>query len=401
MSESLRPRFAGCRGSRGRQLLMSCGLLCFGTASYGQTNDHLYRSWRWSTTPGYTRAIGLSGAYVGLADDGASALLNPAGAVTLPKSELAVSYLAAQAGDVGLDRFAPWNGVSVISGAARVSRKTALAFYFSRPRAGRIDLTTELRLPDGSTDAGYLDATVTDVGVAAARRLTEQVSIGVRVTATHLELEGFHSRRNAGNLLELETGSAAGSTRVTASLGLLCETGRLRAGVVVQPGASHGVERTATRPSLGGIDQGSQYEVRAPGVVSAGAAFRLSRHIHVSSQLDYVRYSEIQAFIRPGGATSGGYGIPSAFEPRIGVEVSIPLGAASVQLRAGSHLQAPGSLAYSGPDATEAAAFRGTTRRLLGAAGASLSMSNGFTLDLAGASAGDRSAMGAGIRFRF
>jgi hypothetical protein len=178
-------------------------------------------------------------------------------------------------------------------------------------------------LPDGSSDSGHLDATVTDVGGALARRFGGRLSVGVSVTATHLELEGLQRHSSAGDRLELETGSAAGDTRVTASLGLLYEAGRsVRLGLVVNSGASYTVERTASRPSLGGIDQGSLYELRAPGLVAVGAAFRLNRHVQVSSQLDYVRYSEIKAFVRPGGVTTGHYALSDGLEPRFGGELS-------------------------------------------------------------------------------
>ena len=387
-----------------RGLAVSFGmLLYFGAPGYCQTNDHLYRSWRWSTTPATARAVGFSGAYLAVADDAGAAFLNPAGIVTLAKSEVSVSFLSAEAGSAGPDHLGPWSGVAAAAGAARLSRKTALACYFTRPRAGRIQLSNEFRLPDGSSDGGYLDATVTDLGAVAARRLADRLSVGVRVTATHLELEGLQRRRSAGDRLELETGSAAGATRVTASLGVLYEagaSGKMKLGLVVQPGASYTVERTASRPSLGGIDQGSLYELRAPGLLAVGAAYRMSRHVLFSSQLDYVRYSEIEAFVRPGGATAGRYAIPDGLEPRFGVELSLALGSASIQLRGGAHIQAPGSLLYTGPDANEVAAFRGSTRRWLAGAGVSLSL-GGLTVDIGGIMGGDRPEVSAGARLRF
>jgi hypothetical protein len=175
---------------------------------------------------------------------------------------------------------------------------------------------------------------------------------------------------------------------------------RLRLGLVVQPGASYTVERVVSRPSLGGIDSGSLYELRAPGLVAVGAAFRINRHVQASSQLDYVRYSEIEAFVRPGGATSGRYAMSNGLEPRFGAEVSVPLGGASLQLRAGAHLQAPGSFVYNAPDANEAAAFRGS-RRVLSSAGASLVLPGGLTMDVGGTVGGDRPELGAGARLRF
>jgi hypothetical protein len=127
----------------------------------------------------------------------------------------------------------------------------------------------------------------------------------------------------------------------------------------------------------------------------------VSRRLQLSSQVDYVRYSEIEAFVRPGGAPAGGYGIPDGVEPRFGIEASFVLGRASVQLRGGVHVQAPGSFLYSGPDPNEAAVFRGSTRRAIGAAGASLLLAGGFAVDIAGAAGGDRPELVAGVRFRF
>jgi len=387
-----------------RLLVLTSGALWFsGRLGYGQTNDHVYRSWRWSTTPAATRAIGLSGAYAAHCDDSESAFLNPAGIATLVKSDLSVSLLAAQRGTAGLDQLQASTGLAAGSGAARLSKKTALAFYFVRPRTDRFELSP-IRLPDGSSDAGYLEATVTDVGAAVARRVAERLSVGVRLTATHLRLQALQSHSNELGVLDLETGSAAGDTRVTASLGALYEagsTGQLRLGLVVQPGASYMVARTASRPSLGGIDQGSHYELRAPGLVAVGAAFRINRHAQVSSQLDYVRYSEIRAFVRPGGATSGGYAVSDGLEPRVGGELSYLLGGVSLQLRAGAYLQAAGSLAYSGPDPNEAATFTGSKRRVISGVGASLSVRGGLTVDIAATVGGDRSELATGARLRF
>ena len=169
-------------------VVLTCGaFLSSGRLGYGQTNDHFYRSWRWSTTPANTRAVGLAGAYAALADDSGTAFLNPAGIASLAKSEFSVSLLANQPGTVGLDRLGAWTGLAAGSGGVRLSKKTALACYFVRPRAGRIELSPA-RLPDGSADAGYLDATVTDVGAVVARRVAERLSVGVRLTATHLKL---------------------------------------------------------------------------------------------------------------------------------------------------------------------------------------------------------------------
>src|SRR5437867_11455448 len=92
--------------------VLTCALfLSSGRSGYGQTNDHFYRSWRWSTTPATTRAVGLAGAYAALADDSGTAFLNPAGVATLGKSGFSVALLAGQPGIVGLARLCAWRGL--------------------------------------------------------------------------------------------------------------------------------------------------------------------------------------------------------------------------------------------------------------------------------------------------
>src|SRR5436309_12534014 len=94
-------------------IVLTCALfLSSGRSGYGQTNDHFYRSWRWSTTPATTRAVGLAGAYAAVADDSGTAFLNPAGIATLVKSKFSVSLLAGQRGTVGLDRLGAWKGLA-------------------------------------------------------------------------------------------------------------------------------------------------------------------------------------------------------------------------------------------------------------------------------------------------
>src|SRR5437870_13891128 len=125
------------RGMSATAILLTCGVFLSSERSgYGQTNDHFYRTWRWSTTPATPRAVGLAGAYSALADDSGTAFLNPAGIATLVKSVFSVSVLADQPGTVGLDRLGAWTGLAAGSGAVRLSKKTALACYFVRPRAG-------------------------------------------------------------------------------------------------------------------------------------------------------------------------------------------------------------------------------------------------------------------------
>jgi hypothetical protein len=156
-------------------------------------------------------------------------------------------------------------------------------------------------------------------------------------------------------------------------------------------------------PTLGAIlDAGSEYEVRSPGVVAAGASASLGDRVLVSAQLDYVRYSEIREtlVIRRGVFQREDYELGDAFEPRLGVEASFPLGRVSLQARAGVHGQASGALAYRRGDAVEAAAFTGGERIWSVAAGGSL-VTRSFAVDAAVTNGGGttRVLVAAAVRF--
>jgi long-subunit fatty acid transport protein len=345
----------------------------------------------------------LAGAFVGLADDSSTAFLNPAGLVTLPKTELGGAVLSGQSGTVGgADRLNSRTGLGYVAGAGRFGERFAVGGYLVQPRAGRTDLAAVL-LPDGSTDAGYLDATIIEGGVGIAYKVSDRVNVGARITGTHLKLEGLYSRTSAAQVVDLQSGTAAGHTRLTASMGVLYQSGierKFRVGLIASPGASYTAERTATG-SAGVVDLGSQYEIRQPALFAGGASYQVTPEILLTSQLDYVRYSEIKAFVRPGAVQEDAYGADDAVEPRFGIELSRHFGNVSLQLRGGIHSQGGGALTYAGADPVERATFPGCPRQLLGAIGASLATPAGLRVDVAATFGGDRTELLAGARIRF
>jgi hypothetical protein len=230
-----------------------------------QTNDQFYRSWRWSADQAPARVAGLAGAFVAVADDSAAVLFNPAGLVQLQKTELLGGVLVRASGTTASsagDRLRAVTGVGFAGGAGALSPRWRIGGYIVQPQDRRSDMAA-LRLPDGTVTAGFLDTQVTEVGGSAAWELTSSFSLGARVTATHLKLEGEEQRTGP---VELEVGSAAGETRVTGSFGGLLTLGRrLRIGASGQPGAAYRVRRTANRAGQL-LDPGSEYDLRQPGL---------------------------------------------------------------------------------------------------------------------------------------
>ena len=366
-----------------------------------QTNDQVFRSWRWSVDQEPARVAGMGGAFVAVADESSAAAFNPAGLTQVQKTELAGGLVVRQRGTAASgirDSLRAVTGIGFAGGAAAVSSRWRIGVYLLQPEDRRADFTGSL--PDGTTASGFLDTQVTEVGGAVAWQARPGLALGARVTATHLKLEAEDLTSGPA---ASEVGEGAGETRVTGSFGLLVTVRRaIRAGLTLQPGASYRMVRTANADGRV-IDSGSASDLRQPGLVAAGLSVQLSPKILVSGQLDYVRYSEIrrQLVIRSGSTTSADYGLVDALEPRLGLEFSLPLRRYSVQLRGGVHSQAAGFLSYRGASPVEASTFRGGTRHLVPALGASLVNRGGLRIDLGGRLGGEQRELlaTAGLRF--
>lgn len=380
-------------------------LLVLGAAhgAWAQTNDHLYRSWRWSPVTGSPRAAGLAGAFVAVADDASGVAVNPAGMLLLPKTELAIDLYHRQSGTVGVgDLRDGATGIGFVGGSGRLGPRIAVGGYLSQPQKGALTLQP-IPLPDGALYSGSLGGTVTEGGGALAYSVGRRLNLGLRVAATHLELEGAYRRTGSSVLSDIESGAAAGHTRISGSFGALYggADDRLRIGLTAHAGASYTVTRTANDPRIGGIDPGSEYEVRQPASVAAGAALHLSPKLLLAGQLNFVRYSEIQPFRRPGTVTEGTYVAEDAIDSAVAAEFSHPFGRWSVQVRAGIQSRAQGAISYAGPDEADRVAFRAEPRDTMVSIGGSLVQSNGASIDLAVALGGASPQFVGGARLRF
>src|SRR5262245_8712830 len=214
-----------------------------------QTNDHIYRSWSWSPVSGAARAAGLSGAFEAIADDASTVASNPAGMLLLPKSEIAAALYRPPSATAGVaDHRDSVSGIGFLGGSGRIGPRIAIGGYLAQPRTEMLRLGT-IELPDHATYSGAVESRIAEGGAAIAYSPLARVSLGVRFTATHLELEGAYRRTGSSELPDLESGSAAGHTRFTGSFGMLYGTldDALRVSLSVRAGASYSVDRTANQ----------------------------------------------------------------------------------------------------------------------------------------------------------
>lgn len=363
-------------------------LVVAGVAGVGsaQTNDHFYRSSQWRESMIGADAAGLAGAFVAVPDRAGIVAVNPAGLASLTRIELFASGTQSQAenGILG-DAFASRTSIGLIGGGGLVTQNVAVGGFIAQPSS--VDVTLADQVPiAGTTDSGYLRRTVTDVGAAAAWKVSERLHLGVQVVGSHLFLEG-ETRRHAGSSETLRVGTSAGHTLFSIGMGgLYTLTEDLTFGLAGFAGASWTANRTAIDPSADrNLDEGSEYEVRRPSILSGGVSYRVSRRLFVTSQLDYVRYKEIHdaLTIRQGVANADEYELKSAIEPRVGAELAFaPSNSLSVVLRAGVRQLVGGALRYEGPNAVEEAAFVGADGETRVSGGASLVMRT-FRVDAA------------------
>lgn len=387
-------------------LAISTLLLTTGHLAWAQTNDHVFRSWRWEEEVAAARPAGLAGAFVAVANDSSAAALNPAGLLSLPRDgrEISASALRRGSGTAGPgDSLLSRTDLGFGSAVVRLGPSWAVGAYYDEPRSLRLEMAPFV-LPSGARDNGFVEAELHNFGVSAAYLVSPRLRVGAGLTASRLVLDS-NSGVSFGRVFHEIVNQASSDTRLRPSVGATYDAGStVRLGLVARPGASWTVSRESFDPTTSIVlDPGSTHRVRAPDVYSAGAAVRLLRRLLITGQLDFVRYSQIRDTleIMRGSVLGEDYVLDDALEVRGGAEWTMPVGSFDIALRGGVYSEAPGSLAYVGPNADEAAAFRGADRRLLGAAGATVMLRRRIGVDASTVWGGDRRLVLVGARYRF
>jgi hypothetical protein len=373
---------------------------------WAQTNDHVFRSWRWEEEVAAARPAGLAGAFVAVANDASAAALNPAGLLALPRDgrEIAASALRRGSGTAGPgDSFLSRTGLGYGGAAIRLGDSWAIGASYAEPRALRLEISPFL-LPSGARDHGFIEAELHNFGVSAAFLATPRLRLGAGLTASRLTLDA-NGGRSVDRVFHEVVNEASEETRLRPSVGLLYDAGsKVRLGLLARPGAGWTLNRNSFNPAASIVlDPGSRHRVRAPDVFSAGATVRVFRRLLLTGQADLVRYSQIRndMGVMRGAVLGEDYVLDDALEARAGAEWTIPVGSLDLALRGGLYSQAPGSIVYVGPDRDEATAFSGSERRLIGAAGATVMTRQGVGLDAATVWGGDRRLFLLGARYRF
>jgi hypothetical protein len=323
-----------------RRVAVIVALLSTGPfARAAEAQDVFYRSWRWVKETSAARAAGLGGAMTAVPDDASGAESNPAALTTLVKSELLGNVLNRRDGTTAEgDALRARTGMGFLGLGGRLSAHWAVGVYAVEPQAVRLESSTSL-MREGSTGTGRVEGTLTEAAASAAWRPVSRLHVGVRLAATRLTLDGSYRLQPASGSSLLEVSTEGDATSLTAGIGILYEASpRVWLGLARLGGARFEIPRTARLNGLPeqALDGDGPSVVRQPSVVSGGLALLAGTRVLLTGQLDYVRYGEIQtpfASLAPGGT------VPRfavfAWEPRVGIELSLPFSAMSIQLRAG------------------------------------------------------------------
>lgn len=323
-----------------RRTALIVALLSTGAfAPAAEAQDVFYRSWRWLKEPSAARAAGLGGAMTAVPDDASGAESNPAALTTLAKSELLGSVLNRRDGTTAEgDALRARTGMGFVGLGGRLSSRWAIGVYAVEPQAVRLDSSASL-MRAGSTGTGQVEGTLTEAGASASFRPVSRLHVGVRLAASRLTLDGSYRLQPASGSSVLEVQTEGKATSLTAGIGVLYEASpRVWLGLARLGGARFEIPRIARLNGLPeeALDGDGPSTVRQPSVVSGGLALLAGTRVLLTGQLDYVRYGEIQtpfASLAPGG------GLPRlavfAWEPRVGIELSLPFSSMSIQLRAG------------------------------------------------------------------
>jgi len=310
----------------------------------------------WSTdfrfnNPG-ARALGMGGAFIGVADDATAAFTNPAGLTILTRPELAAEYKYTQykttgntaviAGGVPSGAFLEStttndvSGVSFLSFAYPTERATFTLF-----RHELVNLKTKVprQISTWNGDSTY-NAKVDTYGIAAGFKIVKGFSLGLNV--------GFSALDSYTILPGSPDYYKVTDSKVHGSAGLFWNPfGEFNVGAVYRYGPEFKF------PTVYPGSSAYEDNLKIPDAYGLGLSYRFFNALTFAADVNYIRYSQMMNGYRLVDTTAGlqasDYKMDDAIEVSAGLEYAFPLASVPVAVRGGYRYSPFHERYYDGP----------------------------------------------------
>jgi hypothetical protein len=324
---------------------------------------------------------------VAVADDGRSALTNPAGIALVPNLEGALGFgdLWAAVAMAMRGETVPVSGQPADAAAARpcppgpAPRPWALAFF------GQQTLTQQsaLEVVSGPSrlQSGALSADREQIGLTVARGLTHWLNLGLSLNWRHLRMEGTTRLRTAADVELNRVVLEGDANKARAVVGALATFGPPRAPTAFRVGLAYhrdlsawSVDRRELDVSGGTAAPATSVRIEEPPLLSGGAAWQINDTWLVTGQLDYIWYEDVISTLHHNQvAEPDAFVMADGLEPRFGIEYTrpSPLGG-YLKVRGGIRRETSGRMRYTGTDLARQQAFPDVGPAFRGSAGVSL-----------------------------
>jgi long-chain fatty acid transport protein len=372
--------------------LLLAVLVCPG-AAYSLDNDAWNTGLNFHFYPPGARALGMGGAFVGLADDTTAAASNPAGLAQLTRMQLAIEgrYISVD----GKQKSFPWTG-SVSSGnmnttsneddVAEVSfgafsmpvfdNLFNVAIFYDKPMSFSVDKTSRTTVGAAGVPLGVFswpsttDISVDEVGLSVAKSFAEgRLMFGLGVGLQLFEMSARESNRfnNAFNFSGRVDESDEGLSARAGILAKPIDNLRLGASLTIMPRFDTRFKyRTANaNGTISTFDIDSSMDI--PDNFSVGAAYNIFPNWVAVFEAKYIFYSQLMnnfavdtRYNDEGGPTASDFDVDDVVELHFGTEYvlnaipNVPLA-----LRAGLFYEPAHDLKYYGPSRMQRNLFDG------------------------------------------
>ncbi len=350
-------------------------LMVSAAPAFAITDEEGNASLQFSFVPPGARALGMGGAFIGLADDATAAYTNPAGLTQLVNSEISAEYRNARfstefiAGD--LPQYDTANsredGLAFLSYVMPFDN-WAIALYrheFLRYSTDFIGAQDSDALRSFATN---IDVKGVNYGLSAAFRFSSQFSAGVGVAFSQFDLESVTERVNNANQFQVAGAFGAASrgddTDVIFNVGLLWKpSDKLSIGAVYRDGGNYEYTAFAARytsptqlVALQGFPkEGVSFDV--PRSYGVGLNYKVTDNFGINFDVARMLYSDLTEGIQSslvadgqaGNAEVAGLGIDDGTEIRLGAEYVYTEMANPIVLRAGLWRDPKHTIGFEGP----------------------------------------------------